>query len=146
MMNNSKNMNGQFDRMRQLMGYGLNESKKQPYTGVEYHKVAADGKLYGIVREGTKFYIKVSSKKDNVLAENFEYIGGFRNRKDNEYSSFANAQKQFDLKMMSSRGIDPIYSLISVHFDLKRLDYGELFQLSQSKSSIFVSIAIRKRV
>ena len=100
-MNNSKNMNSQFDRMKQLMGYGLNESKKQPYTGVEYHKVAADGKLYGIVREGTKFYIKVSSKKDNVLAENFEYIGGFRNRKDNEYSSFASAQKNFDFKLRS---------------------------------------------
>ena len=101
MMNNNKNMNGQFDRMKQLMSYGLNESKKQPYAGVEYHKVAADGKLYGIVREGTKFYIKVSSNKDNVLAENFEYIGGFRNRKDNEYSSFANAQKNFDFKLRS---------------------------------------------
>lgn len=100
-MNNNKDMNGQFDRMKQLMNYGLNESKKQPYTGVEYSKVAADGKLYGIVREGTKFYIKVSSKKDNVLAENFEYIGGFRNRKDNEYSSFAGAQKNFDFKLRS---------------------------------------------
>lgn len=100
-MNNNKDMNGQFDRMKQLMNYGLNESKKQPYTGVEYSKVAADGKLYGIVREGTKFYIKVSSKKDNVLAENFEYIGGFRNRKDNEYTSFASAQKNFDFKLRS---------------------------------------------
>lgn len=100
-MNNNKNMNAQFDRMKQLMNFGLTESKKQPYTGVEYSKVAADGKLYGIVREGTKFYIKVSSKKDNVLAENFEYIGGFRNRKDNEYSSFASAQKNFDFKLRS---------------------------------------------
>ena len=101
MMNNNKDMNSQFDRMKQLMNYGLNESKKQPYSGVEYSKVAADGKLYGIVREGTKFYIKVSSKKDNVLAENFEYIGGFRNRKDNEYTSFASAQKNFDFKLRS---------------------------------------------
>lgn len=101
MMNNNKDMNSQFDRMKQLMNYGLNESKKQPYTGIEYTKVAADGKLYGIVREGTKFYIKVSSKKDNVLAENFEYIGGFRNRKDHEYTSFASAQKNFDFKLRS---------------------------------------------
>ena len=100
-MNNNNNMNGQFDRMKQLMNYGLNESKKQPYAGIEYTKVAADGKLYGIVREGTKFYIKVSSKKDNVLAENFEYIGGFRNRKDHEYTSFASAQKNFDFKLRS---------------------------------------------
>ena len=100
-MNNNKNMNSQFNRMKQLMNYGLNESKKQPYSGVEYTKVGADGKLYGIVREGTKFYIKVSSTKDNVLAENFEYIGGFRNRKDHEYTSFAGAQKNFDFKLRS---------------------------------------------
>ena len=100
-MNNNKNMNSQFNRMKQLMTYGLNENKKQPYSGVEYTKVGADGKLYGIVREGTKFYIKVSSAKDNVLAENFEYIGGFRNRKDHEYTSFAGAQKNFDFKLRS---------------------------------------------
>lgn len=100
-MNNNKDIKSQFSRMKQLMNYGLNEEKKQPYSGIEYSKVAADGKLYGIVREGTKFYIKVSSKKDNVLAENFEYIGGFRNRKDNEYTSFASAQKNFDFKLRS---------------------------------------------
>ena len=81
-MNNNKDMKGQFDRMKQLMNYGLNENKKQPYSGIEYSKVGADGKLYGIVREGTKFYIKVSNKKETALVENYEYIGGFRNRKD----------------------------------------------------------------
>lgn len=93
--------NNELNRMKQLMNYGLNEGKKESYSGIEYQKVAADGKLYGIVREGTKYYIKVSSKKENPLTENFEYIGGFRNRKDHEYTSFANAQKNFDLKMMS---------------------------------------------
>lgn len=93
--------NNELNRMKQLMNYGLNEGKKESYSGIEYQKVAADGKLYGIVREGTKYYIKVSSKKENPLTENFEYIGGFRNRKDNEYTSFASAQKNFDLKMMS---------------------------------------------
>ena len=83
----------QFARMKQLMSYGLNEgAKDKPYSNIEYSKVAADGKLYGIVREGTKYYIKVSNKKENPLTENFEYIGGFRNRKDNEYSGFAKAQ------------------------------------------------------
>lgn len=101
MMNNNKDMKGQFDRMKQLMNYGLNESKKEAYSGIEYSKVGADGKLYGIVREGTKFYIKVSNKKDNALVENYEYIGGFRNRKDHEYTSFASAQKNFDFKLRS---------------------------------------------
>lgn len=84
------------------MGYGLNEGKKNtPFASIEYMKEASDGNVYGIIREGSKFYIKVAPKKNEVLREDFQYIGGFRNRKDNEYSSFANAQKQFDLKMMS---------------------------------------------
>lgn len=99
-MKNNQNVNSQLIRMRNLMKYGIDESKKTPYTGVEYEKENG-GKLYGIVREGTKYYIKVSPNKKGKLAENYEYIGGFRNRKDNEYTSFAEAQKQFDLKMMS---------------------------------------------
>ena len=100
-MNNNNDVNSQLSRMRSLMKFGINEGKKVSYTGVEYEKVAADGKLYGIVREGTKYYIKTSPNKKGKLSENFEYIGGFRNRKDYEYKSFAEAQKQFDLKMMS---------------------------------------------
>ena len=101
-MNNTKNdVNSQITRMKALMTFGINEGKNVAYTGVEYEKVGADGKLYGIVREGSKYYIKTSPSKKGKLAENYDYIGGFRNRKDNEYSSFAEAQKQFDLKMMS---------------------------------------------
>lgn len=100
-MNNNKDVNSQLSRMRSLMTFGINEGKNVAYTGVEYEKVGADGKLYGIVREGAKYYIKTSPSKKGKLAENFDYIGGFKNRKDNEYTSFAEAQKQFDLKMMS---------------------------------------------
>lgn len=100
-MNNSNDVNSQLSRMRSLMKFGINEGKKVSYTGVEYEKIAADGKMYGIVREGSKYYIKTSPNKKGKLSENFEYIGGFRNRKNYEYTSFAEAQKQFDLKMMS---------------------------------------------
>lgn len=101
-MNNTKNdVNSQITRMKALMKFGVNEGKNMAYTGVEYEKVGADGKMYGIVREGSKYYIKTSPNKKGKIAENYDYIGGFRNRKDNEYSSFAEAQKQFDLKMMS---------------------------------------------
>lgn len=94
--------NSTLDRMKTLMGYGLqNESANAPYSVVEYQKVAADNKVYGIVREGTKFYIKTAPLKDKVLKEDFNYIGGFKNRKANEYDSYASAQKNFDLKMMS---------------------------------------------
>lgn len=96
------NANEQLSRMKSLMNYGLQTESKQPqYSSVEYKKLAADGKTYGIVREGTKFFIKVANNKPNLVKEDFQYIGGFRNRKENEYSNYALAQKQFDLKMMS---------------------------------------------
>ena len=99
---NKVNTNDQLNRMKSLMNYGLQtESKKAPYSAVEYQKVGADGKVYGIVREGTKYYIKSAPNKQNLIKEDFSYIGGFRNRKDNEYTSYANAQKNFDMKMMS---------------------------------------------
>lgn len=91
----------QISRMKTMMNYGLQTENKNQYSTIEYNRVGADGKMYGIVREGTKYYIKVSNKTDKVLKENFEYIGGFRNRKDYEYNSYANALKQFELKMRS---------------------------------------------
>ena len=94
--------NETLNRMKSLMNYGLQtESKNNPYSSIEYQKMAADGNVYAIIREGKKYYIKTASNKKNLLKEDFKYIGGFRNRKENEYSSFANAQKNFDLKMMA---------------------------------------------
>lgn len=101
-MTNKINQNEQITRMKKLMTYGMqNESKNAPYSSVEYQKLGADGKVYGIVREGTRYYIKTAPQKANLVKEDFNYIGGFRNRMDNAYSNYALAQKQFDLKMMS---------------------------------------------
>ena len=99
-MNNK--INEELSRIKSMMTYGLQTEGKKQYSTVEYSKEGADGKMYGIVREGTKYYIKIGkTKKDNLLKENYDYIGGFANRKNNEYNSYANALKQFDLKMMS---------------------------------------------
>ena len=92
----------QLSRMKSLMNYGLKtEGKEMSYSSIEYQKLGADGKVYGIIREGSKYYIKSADDKKNLVKEDFNYIGGFRNRKDNEYNSFANAQKNFDLKLRS---------------------------------------------
>lgn len=100
-MNGKMNTQEQLSRMKSLMNYGLKTENKQSYSTVEYQKVGADGNVYGIVREGTKYYIKSAPNKPTLVKEDFKYIGGFRNRKDNEYNGFALAQKQFDLKMKS---------------------------------------------
>jgi hypothetical protein len=98
----TNNVENPIDRMKAMMKYGLQtEGKKNQYSGVEYSKVGADNKTYGIVREGTKYYIKVANKTQNVLKEDYDYVGGFCNRKNHEYHSYADALKNFEMKMYS---------------------------------------------
>lgn len=91
----------QLERMEYLMGYRMptNESKN---SNVSYSAEAADGKRYGIIKEGTKYYIKVckDATKPN-LAESYDYIHGITAKKENEYKSYNEATKHFELKFMS---------------------------------------------
>ena len=116
-MNN--NVKDQLDRMKGLMTYGLQTENKTPYASVEFSKKGADGTLYGIIREGNKYYIKAcDGGKKGLVKEDYSYIGGFRNRKDYEYTSYANALKQFDLKMASLREAnDPSKKVIIESWD-----------------------------
>ena len=93
----------QLATMQRLIKFGVNEdtaAKSKPV--VEFKRKAANGKTYGIIREATKYYIMEAPQKDTeILAEDFDYIGGFNNRKENEYSSYAKASNALDLKIMS---------------------------------------------
>ena len=93
----------QIATMQRLINFGINEdSAKSSKPIVEFKRKAANGKTYGIIRESTKYYIKEAPQKDTeVLAEDFNYIGGFNNRKENEYTSYAKASNALDLKLMS---------------------------------------------
>ena len=95
--------NNEIEKMKSLINFG-NDVKRDSSCGsvLEYKAVAADGKTYGILRESGKYYIKCAPKKDTELvAEDFDYIGGFMNRKQYEYNSYPLASKQLDLKLMS---------------------------------------------
>lgn len=99
-----KKFEDQTQRMIELMKYRVDESKfngtKKP-SRLEYSIKAADGKTYGIVNEGTKFYIKVApNKHTELLTEDFDYIGGENNKKYNEYKSYSAASKNLELKLM----------------------------------------------
>ena len=92
----------QISHMKHLMDYGMkNESKKSQYSSVMNMKEGADGRVYGIVAEGTKYYVKSCPKGKENLTESFDYIGGFLNRKDCAYSSYADAVKDMDMRLMS---------------------------------------------
>ena len=92
----------QLSRIRALCTYGtVNGDKKQSNYTLEYHATAADGKEYGIVKECSRFYIKTTTPDKKNLAESYQYIGGWANKKNYEYESYNNALKNFELKLES---------------------------------------------
>ena len=93
----------QIATMQHLINFGVNENTaKAEKPIVEFKRKAANGKTYGIIRESTKYYIMEAPQKDTeILAEDFDYIGGYNNRKENEYTSYSKASNALDLKIMS---------------------------------------------
>lgn len=89
----------QLERMNFLMEY-KNEPKKA-ISNIEYHANGADGKVYGILKEGTKYYIKTTEPGKENISEAYDYINGFINRRENEYKSYNEATKHLELKLMS---------------------------------------------
>lgn len=101
----SKNYENEIKQMQRLIDYGtkkeVNENRNNNSV-VEYQTKGADGRTYGIVRECSKYYIKVAPPKDTaILSEDFDYIGGFNNKRFNEYDTYTKASKQLDLKLKS---------------------------------------------
>ena len=97
-----KNLQGKeaVNRMLELMGkQSVNENTKS--SVVELTKIGPDGKVYGIVRENHEYFIKVTNPKENLVTEDFQYIGGLQNKKSESYPSYAKAIKQLNLKFLS---------------------------------------------
>lgn len=89
----------QVARMNFLMEYRAPEKKVS--SNIEYHANGADGKVYGILKEGTKYYIKTTEVGKENISESYDYIGGFNNRKENEFTDYNKATKQLEFKLMS---------------------------------------------
>lgn len=88
------------ERIKELMGITpINENKKT--SVIELTKMGPDGKVYAIVRENHEYYIKSTSKKDNLISEDFAYIGGLQNKKSEAYPSYAKATKHLNFKFNS---------------------------------------------
>ena len=115
------NFDAQLQRMQSLMTYGaVKENKKQVTGTMEYHAIGADGKAYGIIRENQKFYIKSTDKKNEMIAEAYDYIGGFNNKKQYEYNMLSDAKKNFDMKLMSIKeSYSPKTNLSLTDFEVK---------------------------
>jgi hypothetical protein len=88
------------ERMKELMGIkSINEN--QSNVVVELTKMGPDGNAYAIIRENHEWYIKKTTKTSNLIAEDFKYIGGLMNKKDEAYPSYAKAIKHLNLKFKS---------------------------------------------
>ena len=88
------------ERMRHLMGIKTINENKTSYV-IELTKIGPDNKAYAIVRENHEYYIKISDKTSNILAEDFKYIGGLQNKKSESYPSYAKATKHLNLRFNS---------------------------------------------
>ena len=91
----------QLGRMEYLMNFRM-PLKESTRSNVEYCAEAANGKCYGIIKEGNKYYIKeCKDASRKTIAESYDYINGITAKKENEYKSYNEASKQFELKLMS---------------------------------------------
>lgn len=98
----AKNYKNELNEMYRLMNYSMDENKKAVDSKgiVEYSQLGADGKTYGILKEGNKYYVKVApAKHTKVLAEDFDYVGGFNNRKS--YNSYTKASNALNMQLLA---------------------------------------------
>lgn len=92
----------QLERMLKLMKLDETTNKQNTNSSLEYVTEGADGKMYAVVREGTKYFIKNSDiKGKNLVSEDFNYVGGFMEKKHCKFNSYADAIKNLDMKLMS---------------------------------------------
>lgn len=90
------------ERQLALMGINLiTENENKGNHAVELTKVGPDGNAYAIVRENHEYYIKRTNKTTGLMLEDFKYIGGLQNKKDESYPSYAKAIKHLNLKFKS---------------------------------------------
>jgi hypothetical protein len=81
-------------RILELTYKGLNESKEDKKNDSDFLvKEGVDGKNYAIVKEMSHYFIKVSDNKENLLKEDFNYMGGVVYNTKYKYNSFADAVK-----------------------------------------------------
>ncbi len=95
------------EQLRELSGLNNNKSVNEGKSSINgstllSYKKASNGKIYGIIKENSKFFIKeASSTKKSPNITDFSYIGGLRNKLDERYDSYQEADNRLHLKLLS---------------------------------------------
>lgn len=81
----------------------LNESAQPNKTStLLYYKSASDNRIYGIVKENHKYFIKVASgTKTTPNTSDFLYVGGIQNKMDESFNSYEKALGRLNGKLIS---------------------------------------------
>jgi len=66
-------------------------------SSIQLVKKASDNKVYAIVRENSKYFIKTTDKKQNLTESDFDYLGGLGNKPKYSYNSYEDATKNLNL-------------------------------------------------
>ena len=96
-------IDSKLQRMTYLMGYkmGNNVNENKRSSNIEFVAEGADGKMYGIIKEGTHYYLKSCKKGGENVANNYDYVHGFIRRSLDESNSYDKASKKLELHLMS---------------------------------------------
>lgn len=94
------------EKMKQLSGNVSNKTSVNENVSnnkkLLYYKGAPDGRIYGIIQESTKYYIKVASgSKNQPNVTDFAYIGNTINKTDEQFNGYPDALSRLNLKMKS---------------------------------------------
>ena len=98
---NPKKIKGQqqLSRMKDLMSKMNTLTESKTFSELELIKRGPNGIVYGIIRENHDYFIKTTEKKGGTfLAEDFNYVGGIRNKYDERYKTYAEATRQLNMK------------------------------------------------
>jgi len=72
----------------------INEDKTIKNSTLVDFQIAEDGIVYGIVKENHDYFIKKSTNSKNPVVTDFVYMGGLENKKEYQYKSLSEAEKQ----------------------------------------------------
>jgi hypothetical protein len=87
----------QLKRMLELSDIKPITENRNDLSAIELLKKASDNKVYGVIRENRKYYIKTSDNTENLTESDFDYIGGVHNKPKYSYRSFEDATRHLNL-------------------------------------------------
>lgn len=114
--------NDALDKANKLMESMATSPKVDSFSNVESTHLGYDGNCYGVVKENTMYVLKVSSKVNALIAEDFNYINGIQNK-----------------SRYSKRGYNDIMKLYNfMNIEMKRANGSELFNEAVEEKAILL--------